>query len=559
MSALESKVSYKLVQKDILATFKQAEVSFEHFLENRDNEADMQACLNFLHQIRGTFRLLEFHGVALLCESLEKLATDVPVGAKSDKEGLLAALGHGLFSLGRYLEYLGIRTEDVPLLVLPAINVIRKSLKKTTFTDCEFYQLNSHIGVSQLKKPEPLILAGEEFSRNVRRFRHIYQVGLVNIFTEQKPQLSYKFMLRAMKGMARLSANSVNFSFWQTVVVAFEALSQQSFDLTLTRKFMLAQIEKYMRDIALKGERSLNEEVPQTLHHDFLLIVALADNLSPEVVHYKKSFQLMDFPISEVELRQSRALFSGPGPSALRSVAVAVVEELSQVKNLLSDASESNGLIEGGEATRVAKVLTAVSESLMMVKLEDASESLKQQADLILMHEAQSKNLGSESLLQIADAVLQVESTVKSLHLNSQGESDVGSVATSIGLFDDARMVVLVESIKGLASSKQVISGYVGNEQDKSSLVKTIRVLNDARGALYILEEYTAVKMLGACQSFIANAIVRSEQRPAISQLETLADALSSLEFYMENYLSTQHRNESILEVAQESMRELGY
>ena len=557
MSALESKVSYKLVQKDIFTTFKQAEVSFEHFLENRDNEADMQACLNFLHQIRGTFRLLEFHGVALLCEALEKLATDVPVGAKSDKEGLLAALGHGLFSLGRYLEYLGIHTEDVPLLLLPAINVVRKSLKKTTFTDCEFYQLDNQIGVSHLKAPEPLVLEANEFQRNVRRFRHIYQVGLVNVLTDQRPQQSYKFMQRAMNGMARLSVNHRSFGFWQTTVVAFEALSLQVFDLTLTRKFMLTQIEKLMRTISQSDSASLDEDIPLNLHNDFLLIIALADHSSANIIQFKSDFQLAQFPISESELRQSRALFAGPGPSALRSVAVAVVDELNQVKEALSVASENEGVLERG--LDIVKVLTAVSESLLMVKMEEASALLKAQALFLEDSLKLSDSISADGLLQIADALLKVESSVKSLHLNNnQPEEDVGKVSPN-GLFEEARVVVLIESIKGLANSKRVISGYVGNEQDKSSLVKIIKILNDARGALYILEEHNAVKMLGACQSFIANAIVRSEQRPAISQLETLADALSSLEFYMENYLATQHRNESILEVAQESMQELGY
>ena len=65
--------------------------------------------------------------------------------------------------------------------------------------------------------------------------------------------------------------------------------------------------------------------------------------------------------------------------------------------------------------------------------------------------------------------------------------------------------------------------------------------------------------LVGACADYIQTQMLDARQMPSEQMLETLADALSSLEYYLEGgAVLRPETTPSVLDLAEESVRALG-
>src|SRR5690606_26636476 len=80
------------------------------------------------------------------------------------------------------------------------------------------------------------------------------------------------------------------------------------------------------------------------------------------------------------------------------------------------------------------------------------------------------------------------------------------------------------------------------------------------RGGLRFLEQDRAAELIGACAEFIQKQMLEGVQMPSGQLLETLADALTSLEYYLEGgaVLRRDDSRVSVLDLAAERVRALG-
>ncbi|CDI90022.1 pilin biosynthetic protein [Pseudomonas aeruginosa PA38182] len=117
--------SLSLVRDELFATMEQAEQGLEQFIAERQNGSLLQHAVECLQQIRGTLNLIELAGAELLAQEALQLATDIPTGVSEERDGQLAALGNALYVLRRYLENVEANRQEIPELLLPAINEVR--------------------------------------------------------------------------------------------------------------------------------------------------------------------------------------------------------------------------------------------------------------------------------------------------------------------------------------------------------------------------------------------------------------------------------------------------
>lgn len=79
--------------------------------------------------------------------------------------------------------------------------------------------------------------------------------------------------------------------------------------------------------------------------------------------------------------------------------------------------------------------------------------------------------------------------------------------------------------------------------------------LDAVRGGLWFLGLERAASLIGACAEYIQSQMLDSQQIPAEPMLETLADALTSLEYYLEG--SAADVQVHILDLASETLHAL--
>ncbi|MNT42225.1 hypothetical protein D3C72_1786310 [compost metagenome] len=83
--------------------------------------------------------------------------------------------------------------------------------------------------------------------------------------------------------------------------------------------------------------------------------------------------------------------------------------------------------------------------------------------------------------------------------------------------------------------------------------------LQAVRGGLWFLGQERAAFLVGACGEYIQQQMLESSLMPSEQMLETLADALTSLEYYLEGGAGMRRGfQDDVLDLAANSVRALG-
>ncbi|HWV08894.1 MAG TPA: ferrous iron transporter B, partial [Pseudomonas sp.] len=305
-------------------------------------------------------------------------------------------------------------------------------------------------------------------------------------------------------------------------------------------------------------------EAPRSLLKELLYLVALADSHGPQVASLREVFGLTPLPFTDHLLEEEYRRLSGPGQSVMRSLSSAIREELASVKDML-DLIE-RGTFQMDSLGNLHALLGRLSKTLGMVGLSSAGNSLNAQLQVVAGW-SEEQPPQTEELHKLADAVLYVEGMVASLERGDERReirptaAQPGNEAESFAFhqLNEARIVVVDEAQAGLALAKRAITAYLESNGDRMHLSNVPFSLQAVRGGLWFLGQERASLLVGACSDYIQEQMLDAPQMPSEQMLETLADALTSLEYYLEaGAVLRPETQPSVLDLASESVRALG-
>ncbi|WAJ39763.1 ferrous iron transporter B [Pseudomonas sp. GOM7] len=548
--------SLNLVRDELFNTMEEAERSLEQFIVERHNGSLLQQAVESLQQVRGTLNLIELAGAELLAQEVLDQATDIPAGAGEERDVQLAALSNALHVLRRYLESLDVHRQEMPELLLPAINDLRQAGSQPPLPESFFFSLRLDQARPQSSAP-----AVDEATRQVqaRRLRHMYQLGLLGFVREQNTQASLKLMVRAMARLDSLFASEARGRMCWIGAAAIESQADGQLLPRKSRKQLFLRLDRELK--LMLGNP--HYEAPRSLLKELLYLVALADSHGPLASAMREVFGLTPLPFTDHLLEEEYQRLAGPGQAVMRSLSTAIREELTSVKDML-DLLERGTLQEDTLGTLHA-LLGKLAKTLSMVGLSSAGNALSVQLPQVAAWN-DSEPPALEQLHKLADAVLYVEGMVASLESGSRRDAQpVPSAALSdaesfaLHQLNEARIVVVGEAQAGLALAKRAITAYLESAGDKMHLANVPFSLQAVRGGLWFLEQRRAAALVGACAEYIQTRMLDAAQMPSEQMLETLADALSSLEYYLEaGAVLRPETQPSVLDLAEDSIRALG-
>lgn len=546
--------SLSLVRDELFATMEEAEQNLEHFIAERQNGSLLQHSVECLSQIRGTLNLIELAGAELLAQEALDLATDIPTGVSEDRDGQLAALGNALYVLRRYLENLEAHRQEIPELLLPAINDVRQAAGQPALPESFFFS-------ARLDLPRPLravtVPQVDDQDREIRRLRQMYQVGLLGLIREQNLYPSLKLMSRALGKLDVLLGSVARTRLCWVGAGALEALVDAQMLPRKTRKQVFARLDRELKQLIGNPQY----ETPRQLLKELLYLTALADTSGPRASELRQVFGLAPMPFTDHLLEDESQRLSGPGQSVMRSLSVAIREELTAVKDQLDlierGVSQSDAL--GILHTQLGKL----AKTLGMVGLNSAATVLQHQHGVVAGWVAKGAADDANALNELADALLYVESMVGNLERGERmsarptplGEDE----SFAVHQLAEARIVVIDEAQAGLALAKRAITAYLESNGDKLHLANVPTSLQAVRGGLWFLDQQRAAVLVGACADYIQLQMIETTQMPSEQMLETLADALTGLEYYLEGGAMMRPQGQpDVLDVASESVKALG-
>ncbi|MBA0449844.1 Hpt domain-containing protein [Stenotrophomonas maltophilia] len=259
---------------------------------------------------------------------------------------------------------------------------------------------------------------------------------------------------------------------------------------------------------------------------------------------------------TEAELDHARGSLSGRNRELLDTVGSAVKEELLRIKDALDLHLRTGGAPE--QLQTQANELGAVADTLGMMGLGVARGVVVQQRDALRGVVEGRQQIDENLLLDIAGALLYVDASlddqVAHLGAGGSGEDDPSAV-------ENRRTVEVLahEAIANFAAAREHFVAFIETSWNHDELRDVPRLLGDVAGALRMLDLGTAADYLRGVQQYIEAELIGRQRVPSGRQLDTLADAMASLEYYLEALRDRRPGREDILDITRSSLEALRY
>ena len=552
------------VKGEIKQTLSQAQSALEAFVENNQDTPQMTFCLNHIHQVHGTLQMVEFYGAALLAEEMEKLCQVIIEGKVSSIEEAQEVLMDSLLQLENYLEHIQKGQRDLPVVLLPVLNDLRALQGQPLLSDTSLFTPNLSAAEVIPNTSHNLRMNDEQVIANLRKLRQMFQFSLAGIIRNQDLSDNFTYLYKVLSRLEKFCQGTPIGKIWWVAVGFLDAIQGDSIGLSSATKQLLRDLDHQIKLMIEEHKIILAKPLPTDLLKNLLYYVAKTETKSKRIELLKEQFKLHLALPSEQEINQEREKLHQPGQETMTSVVDALSEELNIVKDQLDlyvrgDEKDNDNLVQ------LTPQLIQIANTMAVLGLGVARKIVLEQISRIEDIANSNAPATDQTLMDMAGALLYVESSLSSLKSNSKGgnteehDPETDGFQVPAEHFQSAHNALIYESRNGLEQAKNSIVNFIASQWDHSEIEDVPELLESIRGGLQIIPLPQAAKLLGACSTYIRESLLATKAIPDWQQLDRLADAITSIEYYMERLSEGAHDNDRILKVAEESVAKLGF
>lgn len=549
---------------EISETLKEARQSLESYVENPKDAARIRFCLTHIHQVHGSLQMVEFYGAAMLASEMEQLTQAMIAGTVANSSEAQEVLMRAILQFPLYLDQVKTTRKDNPLVVLPLLNDLRAVRGESLLTDTKLFVPNLTPAKKVSGARLPVTQDNVQFQAMVLKLRQMYQYAASGFIRGVNPEENLGYLHKAFSRLQKLTQGTARFALWDICLALVEAIELDAIEMSVAVKNLLRQLDKEIKVLAVHGIKALNSFTNDELIKNLLYYVARAGKYAPgfppnsQLQRIYDVYQLEEALLEGKEIgEETQDMLSVPDPDAMRSVVDAIKEELGLIKNHLDVC------LAGGDTQSILQeglpILKRVADTLAVLGLGDLRKRLLEQGHKLEQAVETGEALSDTSLLAVASELIAIENALD--HLTEYGSQETSGTDEADITLTRAKESVLRESRNGLEHAKDAIIEYIASQWNHQHLQAVPTTLREIRGGLDIMPLPRPARILGACARFIEEQLLATAKVPEWSTLDTLADAITSVEYYLER-LSSGGRKEEIdllLTVAEESVANLGY
>ena len=550
-------VALEWVKGEIAETLKQARQSLEVFVASPDDSMAMDACLDAIHQVHGSLQMIEFYGAALLAEEIEQLALALKQDRVSRQAEAVQLLTLALGQLPVYLDRIHSARRDLPLVVLPLLNDLRSARGESLLSETSLFAPQL-LAVPELDADTLAVRDTPQLPGLLRKLRQTLQTALVGLLREQDLQKQLGYMTKVFARLELLCKDAPLGPLWRIASALVETMASGNFANSPALRSLFKDADKELKRLLDHGIVAINQPAPDELLKSLLFYIAKSDSQAQKMLDLKDQYGLDDALPHSALVDEERARMAGPDRDAMRSVIVALCDELVRTKERL-DVFVRGDRQHVSELSALLPPLRQIADTLAVLGFGQPRKVIIDQLAVVQGLAQGQREASDATLMDVAGALLYVEATLAGMagtvDQNSREESRLPTTDLS-----QIHQLVIKEARVVLQQAKDVIVDYIDGEWDRERLEPLSALLVQVRGALAMIPLARASGLLSACNDYILEHLLVDEDRPAQTQLDSLAEALTGVEYYLERMAEDPEApGEHVLDLAQASLAKLGY
>jgi chemosensory pili system protein ChpA (sensor histidine kinase/response regulator) len=526
-----------LVGHEINATLAEARSALESYVEQPDNAALLETCVHGLHQVQGVLRVLEIYGAALLTEEMEHVAQYLlatHAERKSQAESL-DALMRAMVQLPGYLERVLAGGRDLALVLLPLLNDLRAVRGNSLLSEGTLLLLN----LKSDKQPAPTTGAPGEPPLTVeqwaRRLRARYQVGLIGWIRGERTEQNLEILAAVARKLEQIATRQPVFQLWWVIGAIIEALQENGLEGGQSIKRLLGLGDREIRRLYEQGEARYAHSPAVELLNNLLYYVGRSDSAGGRVSAVRASFRLNELLPVDESIEQERENLSAPSVKLMQTVAAAIREDLGKVKDVL-DIFVRRGAGQPQELAAQVELLRKIGDTLGVLGLGELRANVQAETERLGKIVNGTLRPDETTLVEIAATLIGVEDRLDDglVRLILPPKDADAPQASEDTEFQQVQSAVLRECIVNLQRIKEAVTQSVGGTLDAAGLDSWQDLMRGMKAGLLLLGKSRAVEVIEAITTQLRRVMQPGVHVLPPGFIDRLADAIVSVEYYME-------------------------
>jgi len=529
----------------------QARQSLEKYSDTPGDARYLQECMTSLHQARGPLHVVDLSGADRLVAEMEAVLGALVAERIAPTVETLEALMQAFIQLPDYLSILGRGRCDAPAVLLPLINRLRALSGEEPLAE-------SVVFTPDLTRPVPdacfnsqLLSELPDVQELAHTYRQRFQTGLVEWYRGGSNDSGLLKLREVLANLQQASRNESVARLWWFSAGLAEVLSRGAMPASTEIKQLFGRIDRQLKRLIDVGETAFSESIPDDLLNQMLFHILQSGISAGRAGDIREIYAP-----SEPDRRAVAESLAGCNEALFSSVSAGACERIERIKERLDAFMRA----DPGQATDLkvtAEDLHALGNIVCMIGLEEAGNTLAKQERHVRSMLDNGQPLQESGLTPVVNALLEVEAVLR--EINAGNVLPGQSQSTRDFVCRQGVETVIREVIADMAGARERIDNYIRMPAARDVLADVPQRLDQVRGGLLLAGEERAAVLVTQICAYVARELIAGEQVPGDHQLDTLADAICSIEYYVEELKEGAVYGGMVLDVAEQSLEKLGY
>ena len=521
----------KVQLDDVLAD---AQSNLSEYVDNKQEE-HLENCIEYLQLIYGTLQMVEVYGGAMLAQEMLLTTTALLEGGVDNNEDAYDVLMRAMLQLPDYLETIQAGSKDTPITLMPLFNDLRAARKEGLLSESALFSPEiESTEISSGEDADAVIEAGN-LQAEVKRLRTHYQLGLLDYIRNQKEQAGLKRIKAVLNALEKVSSCAEVRRIWIVIGTLVEGLLKRGIDSSPSVKMLLGSGDRQLKLILDIGEDKFEKEYSKELVKNALYYVGICSVESERITAVKEAYKL-DELIPQQE-QDTGAAIGGLNTELFNTVSKGISNDIERVKDVLElfvhgSDQDSEQLVD------VVDQLGKIADTYGMLGMGATRQAIMEQRSVLEKIIDGSVQANEAIVSGVAFELLNAESELKEYISTRSGAIDITPQhSDQIVPASEYREVVRAavnEALKNFSEAKEAILLFVSGAGDEEQFDIMLSRLQEVHGVAMMLPLVRVCSQIEKLQEYIQVALIDNKRQTEAEEQDTIADVVSSIEYYFE-------------------------
>ncbi len=534
--------SLHLLRHEINVAIKNAEIHLSEFNDDEEQAHLLLDSVDVMGQLASILDLLSLDGGSDLASAIAKTFQFLYDKGDNSAENIILDVSEAIMTLDRYIEFVLLKEILDPSLLITIINKLHQHLDMSALDMSDFINRKS-CSVSIFNAESNYQTLSElELEFDIKDLLSAYRAGL-NVVLESKTatvSADDRKKLQAMQYACECISEKSNSLFWKSVTVAVTDI-EKTLPLKEKDKHTLIFVEQIFLNYLSVNNKGFADLVSFASHRN--------NSLAQDIKELYAKNRLTD----EQHQAMKKFLF-GPNHQVTDALNDLIQEEISNIKEDVDTLARQEDADNTTIIQQIVTKLKTLGSSLALLNLNEASQAMQKQAQIVNEWQSPSAKNIDEFLSSL---IVAENASINLLKQHTPGAINfpLHNKAISLHQLNTSYDIVIAESRENLMKVEQVLTDYIKDDTNKELLSPIPELLHEITGALSFLNLNEEMQVILHLENYLKQTL--STDAFKRESLKYIANIVMAVDYQLNGLENNLTAGKQAMNVGHQSLNQL--